>query len=155
MRGDRGTALLAMVALLAGCRPEQADPPVPAGTTHLPSLGARQVASYRCTVDLVSGNVEVLPTTRSDMESEPGWNDLSDRKTLGGRTFRIVIGHNGKKHQFFPDRVLVSVVATSGASVRTLRVQEFLGAHENHGPRALTLSEGRLRFFMQFWVNVE
>ncbi len=158
MLADRVMGLLAALIFLPSCGPAAQEPPVAEGTTLLPYLGARQVASCRCTVDLPSGKVEVLPSTRSDVESEPGWNDLSDRTTREGRTYRVFLEADGGKHQFFPSLVRVSVLESdsrTGTPIRSIPVQEFRGTHEDHGVRALSLTSGRLRFHVQFWVNVE
>jgi hypothetical protein len=161
--------LLTATLLLTGCSRSsseatvQADPQAevaPPGTTRLPRLGGHKTAAYRCTIDTVTGKAEVDLPKDLEKDEEAAWNDLSEQISRDGHTFQVVMADNKKERKGgipgFPDRVRVSISEVDARTKKLLRsipVQEFQGEHERHGPRALLLKEGKIRFWMQFWVN--
>jgi hypothetical protein len=141
----------------------QADPPAqspPTGTTRLPRLGGRKIAPYRCKVDLATGKTELDLPKDLEKDEEAVWNDLSEQISRDGHTFQILIEDNKNKKKGgipgFPDWVRVSISELDNETkkiIRTIPIQEFQGEHEGHGVRALILKDGKIRFWMQFWVN--
>lgn len=130
------------------------------GSTKLPRLGGRQVAPYRCTVDLHAGKVGIDHPKDIDKDEEAVWNDLAEKISRDGHTFQIIMEDNQKTKKGgipgFPDWVRVSLVEIDDKTkkvIRTIPIQEFQGEHERHGPRALILKDGKIRFWMQFWVD--
>lgn len=132
-----------------------------AGTTTFQRVGGRRVERFRCTVDLETGKAEV---DRSDQVDQARWNDLREQVSQSGRTCKVVVEDNKRSRKVpageggipgFPDRVRVRIVEIDDATheiVRSIPVQEFHGEHEKHGPRALSLKDRSLRFWMEFWT---
>lgn len=135
-----------------------------AGTTWLPRLGGRQVAAYRCTIDLKTGTTELdQPRDYSEYE-QAAQNKPADHISWEGRTYQILMEDNKGGHPkkpegtvpWFPDWVRVSLNEIDENSPKvlwTIPVQEFRGQHERHAVRALLIKEGKIRFWMSFWVD--
>ncbi len=122
------------------------------GTTSLPHIGARQVRSYRCDVDLSSGAAEVAPVLQVDEDSRANRSPELYGKS---RSFKVSIDDNRIGHAWEESWVRVSAheFGENGSYLRTIPVQVFLGAHDQHAVSGLGMKDGRLRFVVEFWTD--
>jgi hypothetical protein len=138
--------LLVLVLAGSGCAATTA------GTTSLPKIGARQVRSYACDVDLSSGAAEVAPVLQADEASRANRSLELYGKS---RSFKVSVDDNRIGHAWEESWVRVSVheFGENGIYLRTIPVQVFLGAHDQHAVSGLGLKDGRLRFVVEFWTD--
>jgi hypothetical protein len=125
------------------------------GVIQLPPSKGGQVATYRCTIELATGKVEVTDRRRSGADEEAVWNQMSARLHNNDRSLEIVFEENEKATKGdAADWALVSVVESDAAGkfLRKIPVQEFWGAFDSHAQRALMMKDGRFQFFVQFWT---
>jgi nicotinamidase-related amidase len=124
------------------------------GKIVLPRLGGRRVASYRCGVDLTTGQAEVVFLEKLVSEEDDLlWKDMRKDVSIGGRTFTIRI-EDIKGDGLGSNWARVSVVEVDGKDgtlLRTIPVREFAGGHGKHGFRGLALKGDRLSVFVSFW----
>jgi hypothetical protein len=150
---------VAWVGVLAlavwGCSSKPAVKPMMPmdGVAELPAAKNQQVATYRCSLNLASGQAEVGPGKRMGKDEEAAWKILSSKLKQGNVTYEVVI--EDEKAGKSTDWAMVTVLETetgSGKVIRKLPVYEFWGAHDRHSPRALMMKDGHLQFFVQFWT---
>lgn len=146
-------ALLALAAWGCGSEPEMKRATSMEGVVQLPPPKAKQVATYRCSVDLATGQSEVREDRRTGKAEEAAWKSVSPRIKHEARTYEVVIEQGEKNKKGATDWAFVTVVESDSAGnvLRKLPVQEFWGAHDSQTPRALMMKDGRFQFFVQFW----
>jgi len=148
-----GAALLAAAAF--GCSDAPALKPMQMdGVAELPASKVQQVATYRCSVDLRNGHIDVNPGRRAGKEEETAWKNLSSRLKQDRLAYEVLIEQSEKNAKGGADWALVTVLETeadSGKLIRKFPVYEFWGSHDRGLPRALMVKDGRLQFFVQFW----
>lgn len=146
-------ALLALAAACGGSEPELKRATSMEGVIQLPPPKAKQVATYRCMVDLSTGQSEVREDKRTGKAEETAWKSVSPKIKHEARTYEVVIEQGEKNKKGATDWAFVTVVEKDAAGnvLRKIPVQEFWGAHDSQTPRALMMKEGRFQFFVQFW----
>ena len=145
----------ALAAWGCGSTPVMKAPMQMEGVAELPPSKNQQVATYRCSIDLHSGLIDVQPGKRSGKEEEAAWKNLSPNLKKGKTSYEVLIEHSEKNPKGLTDWALVSVLETeseSGKLIRKFTVYEFWGAHDRGAPRALMVKDGHLQFFVQFWT---
>jgi hypothetical protein len=123
------------------------------GVAELPAPKSQQVATYRCSLNLATGQADVHPGKRAGKEEEAAWKNLSSTLKNGNFTYVVLI--EDEKAGKSTDWAMVTVLETdtaSGKVIRKMPVYEFWGAHDRHSPRALMLKDGAFQFFLQFWT---
>ena len=124
------------------------------GVVQLPVAKSKQVATYRCKVDLQTGEIEVKEDRRTGRAEETAWKSLSPKLKTEAKTYEVVIEQGDKNAKGHVDWALVTLIesdAETGTQVRKIPVQEFWGAHAMQTPRALMMKDGNFQFFVQFW----
>ncbi|MBI3858326.1 MAG: hypothetical protein HY293_21795 [Planctomycetes bacterium] len=124
------------------------------GVVQLPPPKAKQVATYRCSINLATGHPEVKEDKRTGRDEEKAWMNLSPKFKQGDKGYEVVIEQSEKNAKGAIEWALVSVLETEAATGKLLRklpVQDFWGAHDRQTPRALMMKDGRFQFFVQFW----
>jgi hypothetical protein len=158
IREQLGRVALCVFALGAwGCAssPAMKRPMPMEGVAELPAPKTRQVATYRCSVDLQTGQGDVKAGQRSGKDEEAAWKNLSPRIKQGSRSYEVFVEENEKNAKGSIDWAFVTVLETESGSGRLLRkipVYEFWGNHDRQAPRALMIKDGHLQFFIQFWT---
>jgi hypothetical protein len=148
----------AFVVALCGCG-GGTDAPVKRampmeGVVNLPVAKTKQVATYRCKVQLQTGEIEVKEDRRAGKDEETAWKNLSSKLKNGEKSYEVVVEQGEKNAKGHIDWALVTLIeseASTGRQIRKIPVQEFWGAHAMQTPRALMLKEGHFQFFIQFW----
>ena len=147
---------LAILVAAAGCggeSPMKRAMPME-GVVQLPVAKTKQVATYRCKVDLLTGEISVREDRRSGKDEEAAWKSLSPKLKDGEKTYEVVIEQAEKNAKGFVDWALVTLIESeteTGRQIRKIPVQEFWGAHAMQTPRALMVKDGFFQFFVQFW----
>jgi hypothetical protein len=151
----RAPLFAALALAAAGCSsPPPKNPMQMQGVAELPGPRVQQVATYRCSIDLATGQAEVHAGRRSGKEEEAAWKVLSPRLKGDPASYEILIENSEKNAQGHVDWALVSVLETetgSGRLIRKIPVYEFWGAHDHGAARGMMVRDGRLLFFVQFW----
>jgi hypothetical protein len=157
-KAQLGRVALSILALGAGgcssAPPMKRTMPME-GVAELPPPKTRQIATYRCSVDLQNGQSDVKIGQRSGKDEEAAWKNLSPRIKQGSRAFEVFVEENEKNAKGSTDWAFVTVLETEAGSGRLLRkipVYEFWGGYDRQAPRGLMLKDGHLQFFIQFWT---
>lgn len=148
--------LLAIAPAAWGCGGSEApaNRTIMEGALQLPVAKTKQVATYRCRVDLQTGEIEVREDRRTGRDEEAAWKSLSSKLKDGEKAYEVVIEQGEKNAKGLTDWAMVTVIETESATGRQIRkipVHEFWGAHAMQTPRALMMKDGRFQFFVQFW----
>jgi hypothetical protein len=124
------------------------------GVVQLPVAKTKQVATYRCKIDLQTGEVSVKEDRRAGRDEETAWKSLSPKLKDEEKAYEVVVEQGEKNAKGHVDWALVTLIeseASSGKQIRKIPVQEFWGAHAMQTTRALMVKEGAFQFFVQFW----
>lgn len=151
--------LLAVALVAAACGCGGAEGPIKRampmeGVVQLPVAKTKQVATYRCTVDLQTGETQVKEDRRAGREEETAWKVVSPKLTHGEKAYEVIVEKGEKNAKGHIDWALVTLIeneASTGKQIRKIPIQEFWGAHAMQTTRALMMKEGTFQFFIQFW----